>query len=224
MEPMAQRDQPPSSEPDMRGGSRTNAVVADKRLLRGARTRQAIARHGVDVASLEGLDGLSLGRLAADLGLSKSGIQALFGTRENLQLAVVASAHEQFLDAVVRPALREPHGVARLRALLERWIVYAETPLFAGGCFWSANLTEFDSRPGPVRDALLRQHREWRALLAGELRRSIDVGEIADADVDLVAFQIDAVLAAANVALRLGDAAVVDKVRRVIDRFLGPAS
>ncbi|WP_200871957.1 TetR/AcrR family transcriptional regulator [Actinomadura welshii] len=196
------------------------AAVTDGRLVRGARTRRTIARHAVDVASLEGLNGLSLGRLAGDLGLSKSGIQTLFRTKENLQLAAVESAREQFADAVVGPALAASPGVTRLRALIERWIVYAETPLFTGGCFWAANLPEFDSRPGPVRDALFRQHGEWLSVLAGELRQAADACEIADLDADLAAFQIDAVLMSANTALRVGDAGAMTKVRRVIDGLL----
>jgi hypothetical protein len=95
--------------------------------------------------------------------------------------------------------------------------VYAETPLFPGGCFWAATLAEFDSRPGQVRDALVRHQRDWRGLIAAELR---EAGEIADVDADLAAFQIDAVLIAANIALRLGDQEAVDKVRRIVDGFL----
>lgn len=125
-----------------------SATVEDQRLVRGARTRRRIARHGVDVASLEGLNGLSIGRLATDLGLSKSGIQTLFKTKENLQLAVAESAREEFAEAVVRPARTAPPGGARLRALTEHWISYVEAPLFAGGCFWAASLPDFDSRPG----------------------------------------------------------------------------
>jgi AcrR family transcriptional regulator len=187
-----------------------DAAMTDGRLLRGARARRTIARHAVDVASLEGLSGLSIGRLATDLGLSKSGIQTLFGTKENLQLAAVAAAAEEFADAVVRPAREAPPGAARLRALVDRWIVYAETPLFAGGCFWAANLPDFDSRPGAVRDALVRHHRAWLALLAGELQ------EIPGLDAELAAFQLDAVLTAANTALRLGDDEVVTRIRRVV--------
>lgn len=198
-------------------------AVTDQRLLRGARTRRTIARHAVDIASLDGLDGLSIGRLASDLGLSKSGVQTLFGTKVKLQLAAVEMAREMFIDTVVRPALDAPRGVARLRALIEHWIVYAETPLFAGGCFRAANLAGFDSRPGPVHEALFRDQRDWRGLLAGELRAAADAGEIADMDADLAAFQIDAVLCAANTALRLGDADAVSKVRRVIDVLLTPA-
>jgi AcrR family transcriptional regulator len=195
---------------------------ADRRLLRGARTRRAIARHAVDVASLDGLEGLSLGRLAADLGLSKSGVQALFGTKQHLQAAVVESARDAFTGAVVRPGLEAPPGAARLRALLVRWIVYAETPLFPGGCFWAANLAEFDSRPGPVREALFRQQQDWRGLIAAELRHAAEAGEIADLDAELTAFQIDAVLLAANTALRAGDKEAVTKVRRIVGGFLAP--
>ncbi|MEC3978400.1 TetR/AcrR family transcriptional regulator [Amycolatopsis sp. H20-H5] len=202
------------------------AEIVDRRLLRGARTRHAIARHAADVASLEGLTGLSLGRLATDLGLSKSGVQTLFGTKEKLQVAAVEAAREAFLDAVVRPALAAPPGAARLRELIELWGVYAETPLFPGGCFRAANLADFDSRPGQVRDALFRDQRDWRDLIAGELRKAADAGEIAELDAGFAAFQLDAVLCAANTALRLGDKLgdklVMIKVRRVLDGFLTP--
>lgn len=199
-----------------------DAVVSDQRLLRGARTRRRIVRHAVDVASLEGLNGLSLGRLAADLGLSKSGVQTLFGTKENLQVAAAECAREVFHDAVIRPALAEPHGVARLRALTERWVAYSEAPLFPGGCFWAASIAEFDSQPGQVRDTLSRHQQNWRDLIAVELRQAADTGQIDDLDADLAAFQIDAVLIAANTAFRLGDGRASDKVRRVVDGLLTP--
>ncbi len=195
-------------------------ATSDGRLLRGARSRHSIARHAVDVASVEGLTALSIGRLATDLGISKSGVQALFGSKENLQLAAVEVARETFLAEVVGPAAAAPRGLARLRALVESWISYAESPLYPGGCFRAANLPEFDSRPGAVRDALARDTRDWQAALAAELRRAAAAGETADLDAELVAFQIDAVLCAANTALRLGDEHVVDKVRRVLDGLL----
>jgi AcrR family transcriptional regulator len=219
MNELAQR-----SGPDVDTGSpeRTEAALSDRRLLRGARARRTIARHAVDIASLEGLNGLSLGRLATDLGLSKSGIQTLFGTKERLQLAAVECAREQFVDTVVRPVRSVPAGADRLRALIERWIVYVEAPLFTGGCFRAANIADFDSRPGPVHDALFRDQRDWLALIDGELRAAVAAGEIADLDTDLAAFQIDAVLCAANTALRLGDPEAVTKVRRVIEGFLTP--
>lgn len=196
------------------------AEVTDRRLLRGARTRKVVLRRAVDIASSEGLGGVSFGRLAADTGLSKAGIQTLFKSKENLQLEAVAFARELFIDAVVRPAGSAPHGVARLHALLDHWTVYAETPLFAGGCFRVANLAEFDSRPGPVHDALFHDQREWCEVIAAELRHALDSGEIAELDVELAVFQIDALLCAANTSLQAGDVGAVSKARRVIGGLL----
>jgi AcrR family transcriptional regulator len=198
--------------------------VSDQRVLRGLRSRRTILDRAVHMASLEGLNGLSLGRLAGELQLSKSGVQALFGTKENLQIAAAEYARRAFYEAVIAPALAAPPGTARLRALIEHWIVYAERPLFEGGCFWAANLADFDSRPGPVRDVLVHHQQDWRDLIAAELRHAIDAGEIADLDVDLAAFQIDAVLIAANTAFRLGDPEAALTVRHVIERLLVPAA
>ncbi|MEU1998436.1 TetR/AcrR family transcriptional regulator [Nocardia gamkensis] len=198
------------------------AEITDKRLLRGARTRATVLRQAVDIASLDGLDGLSFGRLAADTGLSKAGIQTLFRTKEALQLAAVDHARDRFVEAVVEPARSAPHGVARLRALLDHWMVYAETPLFPGGCFRVATMAECDSKPGPVRDALFRDQRAWIGLLARELRSAASAGEIAELDADLVAFQIDAVLCATNTALRLGDPEAADRAHRIVEGLLRP--
>ncbi|MEV4021122.1 TetR/AcrR family transcriptional regulator [Nonomuraea angiospora] len=198
--------------------------TTDRRLLRGAQSRRAVTRRAVDIASLDGLDGLSFGRLAEDLGISKAGIQTLFRTKEGLQLATVEAAREAFVDAVVRPALRSPAGVARIRALVDRWIDYAVQPLFPGGCFWSANLPEFDSRPGPVRDVLHQQQRAWHTTLATQFRRAVARGEIADTDPESAAFQVSALLNAVNLAVRLGDDDRVVMARHVIEGLLAPAS
>lgn len=191
-------------------------MTTDQRLVRGARSRQAITRHAVDVASVEGLSGLTIGRLAADLGLSKSGVATLFRSKEQLQLATIDTAREAFLDAVVRPTAEAPPGLARLWALVERWITYIEQPLFPGGCFWTASIADFDSRPGPVRDALRDQRRAWLDRLATQLRDAIDADEITDRDCELAAFQLDAVLDAANTGLRLGEPDVTDLLRRAV--------
>jgi AcrR family transcriptional regulator len=177
-------------------------------------------RRAVDDASLDGLHGLSLARLAAETGLSKGGIQTLFGTKERLQLATAECARRLFVEAVITPALADPPGVARLRSLVERWIAYVEAPLFPGGCFWGANLAEFDGRPGPVRDALDQHQRSWRDLLAAQVRQAVDTKQIAPLDPDLAAFQLQAVLLAANTALRFGDTTVPDTVRRLLDGLL----
>ncbi|MDN3261207.1 TetR/AcrR family transcriptional regulator [Streptomyces sp. CSDS2] len=210
-------------------GARTFATradtvpVTDKRLLKGARTREAALRRAVDIASVDGLDDVSFGRLATDTGMSKAGIQTLFRSKETLQLATLEYAREMFIDAVIRPAREAAPGAARLRSLIEHWIAYARTPLFEGGCFVVANMARFDSRPGPVRDALLRQHREWLDTLGKELRTAVGSHEIAELDIDLAVFQIDSVLCAANTALRLGDEDVIAKVRRTVEDLLKTA-
>jgi AcrR family transcriptional regulator len=186
----------------------------DRRLERGAESRRTIVRHGVDLASLEGLDGLSFGRLASDLGVSKSGIQTLFGTKEHLQIAVAEAARAAFEQAVITPARDHSHGGPRLRALVDRWLDYATTPLFPGGCFWAANLPVFDSRPGPVRDTLAGHQRDWRALIAAEVQHA------GKADPTGTAFQLDAILMAANTALRLEDHAAVQTAHVIIDDLL----
>ncbi|MEV6557725.1 TetR/AcrR family transcriptional regulator [Nocardia sp. NPDC051756] len=196
------------------------AEITDKRLLRGAKTRHTVLRYAVDIASLDGLDGLSFGRLATDSGLSKAGIQTLFKTKEALQLAAIDYARDMFADAVVEPTRSEPHGVARFRALVASWLAYAETPLFAGGCFWVANVPEQDSRPGPLRDALMRDRQAWMRILERELRHAVTEGEIAEVDPELTAFQIDAVLWATNTALRIGDDNAMPRAWRVVDSFL----
>ncbi|MBC3840416.1 TetR/AcrR family transcriptional regulator [Streptacidiphilus sp. 4-A2] len=196
------------------------ADVTDKRLLRGAQTRKVVLQRAIDIASLDSLEGASFGRLAADTGLSKAGIQTLFKTKEALQLAIVEYARELFVDHVVQPARSAPRGVARVRALFDEWVVYVSTPLCAGGCFRAANLAAFDSRTGPVHDALFRDHRAWLEVIAAELRYAVDQGEIADQDVELAAFQIDALMCAANTALQTGDDSAVDKVRRIVEGLL----
>ncbi|WP_431902285.1 TetR/AcrR family transcriptional regulator [Nonomuraea sp. bgisy101] len=201
-------------------GRQAAEETTDKRLLRGAQSRRTVTRRAVDIASLDGLDGLSFGRLAEDLGISKAGIQTLFRTKEGLQLATVEAARESFVDAVIRPALRSPAGVARIRALVDRWIDYAVQPLFSGGCFWGANLPEFDSRPGPVRDVLRRQQRAWHTTLATQFRRAVARGEIAEIDPESAAFQVSALLSAVNLAVRLGDDDRVAMARHVIDGLL----
>ncbi|MCW4353981.1 TetR/AcrR family transcriptional regulator [Hoyosella sp. YIM 151337] len=195
--------------------------TTDQRLLKGARARAEIARRAAEVASIEGLTGLSLGRLAADLGISKSGVATLFGSKEKLQLAAVSSAREVFLERVVRPALREPAGIPRLRALVDRWFGYiAESP-FPGGCFRCAVLTEFDSRPGPVRDALSKDRADLLDLLCTVIRRAQERdGALPGRDPYAVAFELDAVVGAANTGLRLGDDRALPAARELVDSLL----
>lgn len=199
----------------------TKQPIGDGRRLRGDRTRALVTRHAVDVASADGLDGVSIAKLAEDLQLSKSGIATLFKTKEQLQLATVEAAGQVFTDEVIRPALVAPHGLACLRLLIERWLDYAAKPLFPGGCFWVQNLAAFDAHPGSLRDALSAQHHSWLSLLARELREAVGNGEIAEVDPDLTAFHVQSVLAACSIALQLGDSQATEKVRRILASILG---
>jgi AcrR family transcriptional regulator len=190
--------------------------------VRGARSRQTILNRAVDLASHDGLFGLSFGRLASDLGVGKSTVQTLFGSKRTLLIATIETAAEAFQNAVVRPALTSPPGLARLRALIDAWFVYAEEPLFYGGCFWAANLADFDDRPGPIHDALFRHRRAWRDTLAGEVRNAINAVELTRRDAEATAFQIEAVLLATNTALRAGEPETVHWARQAIDALLVP--
>ncbi|MGS2809660.1 TetR/AcrR family transcriptional regulator [Nocardia sp. MW-W600-9] len=192
----------------------------DQRLAKGARARATIARRAAELASIEGLDGISIGMLATDLGISKSGIATLFGTKEALQLAAVASAREVFIERVITPSLREPRGVGRVRTLIDRWFAHIEDPPFPGGCFRVATLTEYSSKAGPVRDAVVADHDEWLALLAVEIRKAQELGDFADADPELLVFELDAVVSAANIARQIGDSARVEVARAIATRLL----
>src|ERR1700752_442562 len=131
---------------------------------RGLRTRRAILRNAVNIASVEGLEGLTMGRLASVLRISKSGLFAHFGSKEDLQCAVVEEAREIFVERVVRPAYQF-QGLQRLRALCENWLAYGEHRVFPGGCFFSAASLEFDDRPGRVRDRIVELMKKWQASL-----------------------------------------------------------
>ncbi|MGV9680337.1 TetR/AcrR family transcriptional regulator [Nocardia sp. NPDC003482] len=194
--------------------------TSDKRRLRGARTRRIVALHAANVASLEGLEGLSLGRLATDLGMSKSGVQGLFVTKEKLQLAAVNAAREAVVENVVDPTRSVAPGLARLHALFRQYIVYVTKPLFPGGCFRAANLAHIDRQPEIVRKALLRDSDDWLEMFANQLRIAVDNGEVADIDIELAVFEIDAVLLAVNTRVRLGDPAVIEKMPAVLGRLL----
>src|SRR6202521_4992581 len=133
------------------------------------KTRREILSVAVDVASAEGLEGLSIGRLASELQMSKTGIFAHFGSKEQLQLATVETAKQVFLERVVQPALQRPRGISRLKAMLENWLGYVEKIVFRGGCFFAAASAEFDSRPGAVRDQIATLTKAWMIALQEEI-------------------------------------------------------
>ncbi|HYG82824.1 MAG TPA: TetR/AcrR family transcriptional regulator, partial [Pyrinomonadaceae bacterium] len=144
-------------------------VVSTGRKAQGERTRQAILEAAVHLASAEGLEGLTIGRLASELSMSKSGLFAHFGSKEELQLATVEAAREVFIEAVIGPAFEAEKGLARLWRLCDIWLEYVRREVFSGGCFFAAAAAEFDGRPGPVRDRVAGIMKEWLAAL----RRSV---------------------------------------------------
>jgi AcrR family transcriptional regulator len=170
---------------------------------RGLKTRQVILRKAVNLASLEGLEGLTIGRLASALHISKSGLFAHFGSKEDLQCAVVEAAREIFVEKVVRPAY-EFHGLRRLRALCENWLSYGEGKVFPGGCFFSAASLEFDDRPGRVRDRIVELMKKWLGNLEYAARDAQLTGEIKkEVDVRQLAFEIQSLAMGANWSSRL---------------------
>jgi AcrR family transcriptional regulator len=132
----------------------------------------------VNLASVEGLQGLTIGRLAEELKMSKSGLFAHFGSKEDLQLATVEMARQIFGEHVIRPALAEPEGMPRLWALCDRWLGHVERRVFAGGCFFTAASFEFDSRSGPVRDSIANAMRTWLDVLSEAVARAQRCGHL----------------------------------------------
>jgi AcrR family transcriptional regulator len=164
---------------------------------KAATTRATILERAVDIASVSGLEGLTIGGLASELGMSKSGLFAHFGSKEELQLAIVEVAGARFFQEVLEPAQREQEGAARLRAYCEGYIDYLERKVFAGGCFWAAAAAEFDDRPGPVQDAVRDSVKGWM----GELERQAAIAGVADAGA--LAFEVYSLGLGANTCSRL---------------------
>jgi AcrR family transcriptional regulator len=179
---------------------------------KGAQTRTAILDRAVDLASVEGLEGLTIGRLAAELRMSKSGLFAHFGSKQELQLATIEAAAERFRAAVIEPALSAPEGAPRLRALGEGYLAHLD--LYSGGCFWGATSAEYDDRPGPVRDAIAGALDAWLA----ELEHQARIAGVEQPE--RFAFELYAVIMGANSRYRLsGDAKVFDYARGALERL-----
>lgn len=182
---------------------------------KGERTRDSILRAAVNLASVEGLEGLTIGRLAESLKMSKSGLFAHFGSKEELQLATVEMARTIFLEHVVRPALAQPEGVPRLWALCDAWLRYVERPVFPGGCFFSAAAFEFDSRPGPVRDRIAKVLKDWLETLSRAVEGAKKAGHLnAQVDSAQLAFEIKSLAIGAYSGYQLSeDAKTMNRVR-----------
>ena len=188
----------------------------------GLRTREAILRRAADLASIEGLQGLSIGGLAEDLGLSKSGLFAHFGSKEELQLATIEAARQVYVQEVIAPALATGSGLARLDGLCQRFLSYVERLVFPGGCFFAAAMAEFDCKPGPIKDTIAELQAAWMDTLGRAAAAAITSDELSPhVDPDQLAFELEAALLSANWYFHLfNDASYMNRAREAIRRQL----
>jgi AcrR family transcriptional regulator len=185
----------------------------------GERARARVLERAAQLATIEGLEGLSIGRLAEETGMAKSSLYVLFGSKEALQLATIDAARASFLTQVVLPARRASKaGLGRLRALCEGYLSYVERRVFPGGCFFVAAAAELGARPGRVHDRVAAYQQEWRDLLHAQAQAARDVGELpADSDPAQLAFELGAILAGANIISVLhDDQAAIERARTTI--------
>ena len=198
----------------------TRAVRSD-----GIRSREAILRTAADLASVHGLEELSIGELASEVGMSKSGLYAHFGSKEELQLATVATATAIFEDAVLAPARVVPPGRDGLIALSDAFCEHIRNRVFPGGCFFDSVAAELVAHPGPVRDAVTDFLDGWRALVREHLRVAAERGELPPGeDLDQLEFDVLAFQSFAHALFRMdGDERVIDHAERAVRRALGVA-
>jgi AcrR family transcriptional regulator len=194
----------------------------------GSKTRQAILATAADVASVDGLDGLTVGRLAAELSMSKSGLFAHFGSKQDLQLATIEEARQRYVREVIEPALAASPGIARLHALCESFLSYLDRGVFPGGCFFASAMAEFDAKaPGPVRDRIAECQAQWMDTLERSARDAQAAAELeTSADPQQLAFEIEAALLSANWYYHLyRDPVYLERARRAVrDRLASQAT
>jgi len=188
----------------------------------GARSREAILREATRLVTVDGIEGLSIGRLADAVGMSKSGLFAHFHSKEELQLATIEAGDAIFRAEVIDPAHKAPPGIGRLRALCEAFLAHLERGVFPGGCFFASVAAEIDTHPGPVRDAAMATAATWFAELEAAVKdaqeeRTLDSRE----SPDQIAFELDAYLLLANAQfVATADPSTLDRARRAINRAL----
>ena len=199
-----------------------SSVPTRRRRADGEQTRAAIVEAAAQLATIEGLDGLSIGRLADHIGMSKSGLYAHFGSKEELQLAAIDAAEVIFADAVIRPARVPDDPYERLESLCEHFFRYLELPVFPGGCFFASAAAELDTHPGPVKERLAQALGGWMELLERRVRAAQGAGEIdAAEDPAQLAFELEAFMKMANshTVLHGGDSAFATARRAVAARL-----
>ena len=188
----------------------------------GERSYRMILDAAARLATLEGLEGLSIGRLAGEIGMSKSGLYAHFDSKQELQLATVGAAEDVFTAEVVAPAMEVPEGLERLNTLCEGFLSYVKRGVFPGGCFFASTAAEWDTRRGPIRDRVRTVLAGWTQLLEANVREGQQRGDLArDIDIGQLAFELNALLHEANGHyLLFRDTAALDRARTAIDNRL----
>jgi AcrR family transcriptional regulator len=189
---------------------------------KGDSTRAAILERAVGVATRTGLEGMTIGKLASELHLSKSGLFAHFRSKEALQIQVLDAAAERFVDDVVKPAVREPRGEPRIVALFDRWLAWTKSNSGPGGCLFVAAAAELDDRPGPVRDRLVALQRGWLEMIGIVFRAGVDVGRFrTGVDPDQFAHDLYSVMLGFHHAWRLmRDPRAEERARAALERLL----
>lgn len=195
--------------------ARSVSGIEDRRKRRGAQTRAAVLARAVAIASTHGLDGLTIGGLAQEAGLSKGNLRVLFGDKESIQIATLDAAVEVFAENVVTPALAEKSAVRRLLALCDGWYRYVERRVFPGGCVLYGTASEYRARPGKVRERVVHHRDAWNGFLARTAREAQQAGELsAKLDVGQLVFELTAYQSAANAAALLGDRETFSRARQ----------
>ena len=196
-----------------------NGHMPTRKTTKGARTRGDILRAAADIASVYGLDGLSIGRLANELGMSKSGLFAHFGSKESLQLATIEEARHRYVKEVIEPALSAGAGIARLYALCQTFLSYIERAVFPGGCFFASAMAEFGARkPSLARDRIVECQEQWMMMLERAADGARAKGELrADSESRQLAFELEGALLSANWYFHLfHDATNIERARHTV--------
>ena len=192
---------------------------------KGAITRNTILTHAAELASQVGLSGLTIGALADDLELSKSGLFAHFRSKEALQIQVLEHASQSFIERVVTPSLKTPRGELRMRSLFDRWLEWGRDRTFPGGCVFVAAASELDDRPGPVRERLVALQRQWLELLVVSFRKGVESGQFTSrGDAEQFAQDLYGIMLAFHHQFRLmNDPAAEARARHAFERILSQA-
>lgn len=194
-------------------------------MRKGEETRSAVLGSALSLATQVGLEGLTIGKLAEHVGMSKSGLFAHFSSKENLQVAILDEAIERFVALVVGPALKKPRGEPRLRALVDNWLAWSKQDFMPGGCIFVQAGVELDDRPGPARDRFVASQKDWLAALAQAARIAIEEKHFRkDADVEQIAHEVYSIAYGYHFLRRVGDPARAERrARAAFDRIIEDA-